>query len=806
MKLKITLAEIVFMLLISMSLFSQNYSYLSDYDGQGVPLDMVNTSVSVSLVDNINASLPENYPVPEYNPEYISEGVETNIILTELADVWVTFVGEGAGYKNVLGFYTYDVLNPPLTPPSDEDITIIFPNVSAAGSGGGLIVGDKMYLGQYPANTGIGWVLIANGWNGSNVTYGNWVLYSNPYWNPEGSNDLQKHNVNLFDNNEQVVVFGFEDIRRDFSSCDQDFNDALFLVTTNPYSAIDTDDFNQITYDGGGQSSGGGGGLESNRGLSSKVAKRTFSRTKYSAPIASEATIATRSKTELELYVPESFKENDKMIISSPTDLKSITKAEEVWSADYMLNDQAFATVFSTQTSNGIYDHTKVVCERLAGTKVKDVRNTTVEGHDLLLTTLERENGNLEYSISISIEVIDQESYRVFSRWAVDQYPAAGKFLNYQIWSSAPFLTKDIVKQILSNIDLEMENMDDVASQSLKPDVFIESGKYIENTIEYRINNTTQEDQLVSLVGSTTRTEIDNSPVPYLEHITVAPGVNTFQLDNNSGSLFDVELKVGLIGADNYDVVYFSDGAWALDYESTNTEVTNIEILHNEKEANVNEFLIPRNISVDYKSDDYLTVYKNLRPSGSSIDLSAYNGMKLSIEGEGFLEVKLIKSNIENWDEQFYYTIELENGVNEVEIPFAYFRNKLDDKLTVEDMKMITFTQKNLDGSSNNLSLSNLKFTELYDFDISFDHESNYGVYPNPTGGITKITFESDTDTEGTLNIYNNQGVKILTQKENFHKGFNIKQLDVQSFPSGVYWLEISGGKYSTNGQKIIVY
>ncbi len=156
---KITLAEVVFMLLLSLSLFSQNYSYVSDYDSQGVPLDMVNTSVSPSLVDNINASLPENYPVPEYNPEYISEGVETNIILNELADVWVTFVGEGAGYRNVLGFYTYDIFNPPLSPPSEEDITIIFPNVSAIGSGGGLLIGDKVYLGQYPANTGIGWVL-----------------------------------------------------------------------------------------------------------------------------------------------------------------------------------------------------------------------------------------------------------------------------------------------------------------------------------------------------------------------------------------------------------------------------------------------------------------------------------------------------------------------------------------------------------------------------------------------------------------------------------------------------------------------
>ena len=71
MKNNFTLIEVLLMMLVSMSLFSQNYNYLSDYDSQGVPLDMVNTSVSVSLVDNIGASLPEGYPVPEYNPEYI---------------------------------------------------------------------------------------------------------------------------------------------------------------------------------------------------------------------------------------------------------------------------------------------------------------------------------------------------------------------------------------------------------------------------------------------------------------------------------------------------------------------------------------------------------------------------------------------------------------------------------------------------------------------------------------------------------------------------------------------------------------
>jgi len=177
---------------------AQNFKYLSDYDSQGVPLDKVNTPISQSLLDNIAASLPEGYPVPEYNPHYIADSIETDVVINELADVWVSFAGEGAGYKNVLGFYTYDLDKPLTDAPEDEDITILFPNASEQGSGGGLIKGDKVSLGRFEPNTGIGWVLIANGWNGKEVTYGNWMVYSNPDFNPESSAELRKHNVNLY--------------------------------------------------------------------------------------------------------------------------------------------------------------------------------------------------------------------------------------------------------------------------------------------------------------------------------------------------------------------------------------------------------------------------------------------------------------------------------------------------------------------------------------------------------------------------------------------------------------------------------
>ena len=81
----------------------------------------------MELVDN---SLSETFQVPTYNPHYITSDYETNIIITEETEVFITYIHECAGFRNVLGYYTYDVNNPPTTAPTDEEVTIIFPNIS----------------------------------------------------------------------------------------------------------------------------------------------------------------------------------------------------------------------------------------------------------------------------------------------------------------------------------------------------------------------------------------------------------------------------------------------------------------------------------------------------------------------------------------------------------------------------------------------------------------------------------------------------------------------------------------------------
>ena len=227
------------------------YHYLGTYTSNGTPQYVEDPSdvVSAATQKTISNLLPDNYPVPEYNPQYITSNFDTNLKIEGSTDVLVTFVSEGVDAKNALGFYTYDINNPSTTVPTKDDITIIFPNVSELSSGGGLQVGDKVKIGSFEAGTGIGWVLIADAWNSTDKEVGDsaWELYSNPDYNQETSANLKLYNVLLEDTVNKRIILGFEDVLRDNDSFDSDFNDAVFYITASAYEAINTNNVVDIT-------------------------------------------------------------------------------------------------------------------------------------------------------------------------------------------------------------------------------------------------------------------------------------------------------------------------------------------------------------------------------------------------------------------------------------------------------------------------------------------------------------------------------------------------------------------------------
>ncbi len=215
-----------------------SYEYLSDYDASGKPLVMEGRDqISTTLLDFVNASLIEGMPVPTYHPGYLADDTETSLNIQEQANVYMTFITEGAGYKNALGFYTYPTDNPPATPEDIETIYIALPNASLQGYGGSIVPGDKIHLGVFEPGVSIGFVLVANGWNGTDVGNGIVKHYSDNNLNTHEDADLMQHTVLLWDDVNELFLIGFEDKFRSKGS-DNDFNDAVFYITSDPIEAI----------------------------------------------------------------------------------------------------------------------------------------------------------------------------------------------------------------------------------------------------------------------------------------------------------------------------------------------------------------------------------------------------------------------------------------------------------------------------------------------------------------------------------------------------------------------------------------
>ena len=227
------------------------YYTLGTWDVNGVPdyLEPENDLITSDFLADVNASLPERVGLPVSHPQYLSGTDDVNLDIIENCEIWVTFVHEGAGWRNSLAYFTYPTDTPPETTDDIINPTIIYPNVSYAGSGGGLMSGNKVqlqyldpetneYTPTFPPGVTVGWILIAQGWFGSGVVgNGYYKNYSNTDFNLESDPDLRRHNVLLYDEARDLFLLGFEDIRRDRFS-DEDFNDAVFYATLSPSTAV----------------------------------------------------------------------------------------------------------------------------------------------------------------------------------------------------------------------------------------------------------------------------------------------------------------------------------------------------------------------------------------------------------------------------------------------------------------------------------------------------------------------------------------------------------------------------------------
>ncbi len=760
------------------ALHAQNYNYLGEYTSNGTPLylESPGDEISTETLQMIDDSLPENYPVPDYNPQYISSGYETDIQIEEKADIWVTFVAEGAGYKNVLGFYTYPLDNPPTSTPAKEEITIIFPNVSALGSGGGLQVGDKVKIGTFEAGTGIGWVLLANAWSANNqaVSKGLWHLFSNPNFNPEAKEELRHHNVLLADPENERIILGFEDIRRDYRSCDNDFNDAIFYVSANPYSAINTKNCADIS-ESNNVTSANDGGLESNGALANLIAKRNFTRKKEGNSLNLNAKqqgfkksslYAKGNTNSLVSYLPETgMYQTEVAKISSPEDLLGVTNAKEIFSIDYYEGVKRIAAVLATKTEASIYDHSKVICDRLNNSSLEDVRTVITRGHQIISSKIKRATGEKEYTLSFSIKLNKGEN-ELFSFWNIDQYPE-GDYQNFQIWGSSFSQVFAIANFIIDKHTLE-SGLKSTKIAGVVPNVFVKSGAYANGSLKLNIVNKTKESQ-VNFEGNISRTEVANTDNvtttlalsgDYEEEITIETGV-----------LFDIGFSIQTNNNDQKDALYLADGPWGLDYLEEYASIDDFYIDANETDKKEGIHQIDRNVSVSGTVKGNVNLFRHVLPGDLTLDVTNYEALNLLVTNNQPIEVVVMQEEDRDWSNRIRYTIPVHTNETELSIAFNEFKDASGKTVKITNIKTIVFSviSDYVNAVPFQIDVKELAFgnTKVLSTDSIALHEATKLMnYPNPFKNSTTIQLPNASQ-QVTVQVYDVMGRVIDVRRLN---------------------------------------
>ena len=558
------------------------------------------------------------------------------------------------------------------------------------------------------------------------------------------------------------------------------------------------------------------GGLESNGRLSQQINQRNFYRAKsgysFDQMNARRVTRASMNAQRngnnsfmLQDFIPLTTISEDYVVDATPQDLVGITNATEVYAVDYMKNNNSIASILALKTENGVYEHTKYICDRLLGAEILSISTIELtEDFHFIKSLIKNADNTVEFVLSLSARVINSDAnFQVDSHWNIDQYDDTATYYNFQIWTKSIDDLYSLGLEVLSLLNAEKPISD--YDLSTPPTVFVKKGQYINGTLDLEIVNTnlTSNVDLTSGYRLTETSEFES----YDTTVDVSGGyITNHQVD--TGSLFDIGFRIG-DGIETPDDLFMSDGPWGIDDADPSTSVLSYEILPNNQTFNNEEFPVARNLDLEVETSGYVSAYRALTPRFQPVDVSDYNTFKFTASGSGIMQVTLIKSSISDWEDQYRASVSLsESSSQDFEIHMSSFLNDMGQHVDANDITTIVFTLESEDGTSvkKHLNIEHLRFSQqALSTDELEANVSEIKVYPNPLKQNATIEFNTATSQNIEVMVYNQLGAVV--HKLNFESvvGNNKVDFDRQSLASGLYFLRVSSHNNHFKTIKLII-
>lgn len=557
------------------------------------------------------------------------------------------------------------------------------------------------------------------------------------------------------------------------------------------------------------------GGLESNGRLSQAINKRNFNRAKKSYKFdqksAKHVTEASNvaSKTsftgfQLQDFIPLATINEDFAIDSTPLDLLNITNATEVYSVDYMQNNASIASILALKTENGVYEHTKYICDRLLGAELIAVSTITINGEAFIKSIIKNADGSFEYVLSLSAKVENNETnFAIESHWNLDVYQENVTFYNFQIWSDSIDDLYSLAQEVLNLLEV----VKPISSYELSspPTVFVRKGKYLNGALDLQIINTNATNNVTFDSGFRTTETSD------FNYETSSLNLNENYITDlvvPTGNLFDIGFRIG-DGINTPDDLFMSDGPWGIDDSQNTTSVTTYTVSPNTTPFEANEFPIERNVVLTATTQSYVAAYRALTPRFKAVDLTDYNSFDLKGSGTGNMEIALVKQSITNWDAQYKTTITLTDNLQDFVIPFTDFTAPNGQALVLDDVVTIVFTMVSEDGTLRGkaMDLQDIRFSNRNTLTVdAFETETNaLSVIPNPMLDTGTIHFKAKESVNVTLVVYNQLGKQVKQINYQTVNGKNQIQINKGKLSTGLYFCKIISPKQDYKIVKLMI-
>lgn len=483
----------------------------------------------------------------------------------------------------------------------------------------------------------------------------------------------------------------------------------------------------------------------------------------------------------------------------------AITNATEIYSVDYLNNSNTIASILALKTEDGVYEHTKYICDRLLGAELLSVSTITINDQPFIRSIIKNVDGTYEYVLSLSAKQINTNTnFEVESHWNLDQYEQNVTYYNFQIWANSMNGLYVLAQEVLHLLDTARP----IASynNSTPPTVFVKKGKYINGGLELQIINTnvTSTVNLDAGYRATETTDFLN----FNQDISLNDAYITDTFIQ-TGRLFDIGFRIG-DGIATPDDLFMSDGPWGLDDSQSGTEIIEYNVTENTTDFDAADFPVERNVVLRANTDSYVAAYRALTPRFKAVNLSDYNSLKFSASGTGNVEVTFVKESITNWENQFKTTVTLTGDMQDFVIPVEDFQNNFgENNPTLNDVVTIVFTMASDDGSmqSKTMDLQDLRLSQQSALSVNEYELENHtvGAYPNPMVNSTTLKFTLAQNETVQLVVYNQLGKQVYNKPFKAVAGTNEMSFYKNNLSSGLYFCKIISEQHQIETLKLII-